>query len=49
MPPEGFDDSVAKRWDRIPPNIPISKLMKHVTRAIEASDVALTPPVAKNC
>ena len=30
------------------PNILVSKLMKHVTQAIEASDVALTPPVAKN-
>ena len=29
-------------------NIPVSELIKHVTRAIEASDVALTPPVAKN-
>ena len=29
------------------PNIPVSELIKHVTRAIEASDVALTPPVVK--
>ena len=29
------------------PNIPVSELIKHATRAIEASDVALTPPVTK--
>jgi hypothetical protein len=30
------------------PNIPVSKLIKHITRAIEASDVALTPAIVKN-
>ena len=29
-------------------NIPVSELMKHITRAIEASDIALTPLVVKN-
>ena len=28
-------------------NIPISELIKHVTQAIEASDVASTPSVTK--
>ena len=27
------------------PNIPVSELIKRVTRAVDASDVALTPPV----
>ena len=33
---------------RFHPNIPVSELIKHVTRAIEANDVASTPLVAKN-
>ena len=28
-------------------NIPVSELIKHVAQAIEASNVASTPPVAK--
>ena len=28
-------------------NIPVSELIRHVTRAIEASDIASTPLVAK--
>ena len=28
-------------------NIPITELIKHITRAVEASDVASTPPVAE--
>ena len=46
-PPEGFADPVAKQWIRFCSIIPVSELIKHVTRAIEASDVASTPPVAK--
>ena len=33
---------------RFCPNILVSELIKYVTRAIEASDVALTPSVAEN-
>ena len=47
MPPEGFADPVTSDRTGFHSNIPVSKLIKHVTRAIEASDVASTPPVAK--
>ena len=47
MPPEGLADPVMSDGTRFHSNIPISELIKHVTRAIEASDVASTPLVAK--
>ena len=45
MPPEGFTDPVMSDRTEFRSNIPVSELIKHVTRAIEASDVASTPPV----
>ena len=47
MPPEGFADLVMSDRTRFHLNIPISELIKRVTRAIEASDIASTPPVVK--
>ena len=47
MTPEGFVDPVTSDETRFYSNIPISKLIKRVTRAIEASDVASTPLVVK--
>ena len=47
MPPEVFADPVTSEGTRFCSNIPISELIKRVTRAIEASDVASTPPVVK--
>jgi len=47
MPPEGFVDPVTSDGTRFCLNIPVSELIKHITRAIEAGDVASTPPVAK--
>ena len=47
MPPEGFADPVMSDGTRFCSNIPVSELIKRVTRAIEASDVTSTPPVAK--
>ena len=39
MPHEGHADSIT--------NMPVSKLTERVTRAIEASDVSSTPPIAE--
>ena len=47
MPPEGFADPVMSDGTGFHSNIPVSELIKRVTRAIEASDVALTPLVTK--
>ena len=47
MPPEGFADPVTSDGTGFCSNIPISELIKNVTRAIKASDVTSTPPVAK--
>ena len=47
MPPEGFADPVTRDGTRFRSNIPVSELIKRVTRAIEASDITSTPPVAK--
>ena len=47
MPPEGFADPITSDRTRFCSNIPASELIKRVTRAIEASDVASTPPVAE--
>ena len=47
MPPEGFADLVTSDKTGFRSNIHISELIKHVTRAVEASDVASAPPVAE--
>ena len=47
MPHEGFADPVTSDGTRFRSNIPVRELIKRVTRAIEASDVASTPLVAK--
>ena len=47
MPPEGFADPITSDGTGFRLNIPISELIKRVIRAIEASDVASTPLVAK--
>ena len=47
MPPEGFADPVTSDGTRFHSNILVSELIKRVTQAIEASDVASTPTVAK--
>ena len=47
MPPEGFADPITSNGARFRSNISISELIKHVTRAIKASDVNSTPPVAE--
>ena len=46
MPHKGFADPIKNDRTRFRSNIPISVLAEHVTRAIEASDVSSTPPVA---
>ena len=47
MPPEGFADPITSDGTGFHSNIPISELIKRVTQAIEASDVASTPPIVK--
>ena len=47
MPPEGFADPVMSDETGFRSNIPVSELIKRITRAIEASDIASTPPIAK--
>ena len=47
MPHEGFADPVTSDGTRYHSNMLASELAKHVTRAIEASDVNSTPPVAE--
>ena len=47
MPPGGFADPVTRNEIGFRLNIPVCELIKRVTRAIEASDIASTPPVAK--
>ena len=47
MPPKGFIDPITSDETRFCSNTPISKLIKCVTRAIEASDIASIPPVVK--
>ena len=47
MPPEGFADPITSDGTGFCSNIPVSELIKRVTRAIEASDVASTPPVVE--
>ena len=47
MPPEGFANPITSDGTRFRSNIPDSELIKCVTRAIEASDVASIPLVVK--
>ena len=47
MPPEVFADPITSDGTRFYSNIPVSELIRRVTRAIEAGDIASTPPVAK--
>ena len=46
-PPGGFANPVTSNMIGFRSNIPVSELIRRVTRAIETSDVASTPPVAK--
>ena len=47
MPHEGYADPITNDGPRFHLNMPVSELTERVTRAIEASDVSSTPPVAK--
>ena len=47
MPPKGFANPVMNDGTRFCLNILVSELIKRITRAIDASDVASTPPVEK--
>ena len=47
MPHEGYVDPVMNDRPGFHSNIPDSELIEHVTRAIEASDISSTPPVAE--
>ena len=47
MPHEGYVDPVTNDRPVFHSNIPISELTERNTRAIEASDVSSTPPIAE--
>ena len=47
MPHEGYDDPVMNDGLGFLSNAPVSELTKCVTRAIEASDVSLAPPIVE--
>ena len=47
MPHEGYANPVMNDGPGFRSNAPVSELTERVTRAIEASDVSSTPPVAK--
>ena len=47
MPHEGYADPVTNDEPRFHSDMPVSKLTKRVTRAIEASDVSSTPLVTE--
>ena len=47
MPPEGFADPVTSDGTKFCSNIPISELIKRITRAIKASVINSAPPVAE--
>ena len=47
MPHEGYADPVMNNGPRFHSNMPISELTERINRAIEASDVSSTPPVAE--
>ena len=48
MPHEGYADCVTNDGPGFHSNMPDSELTERVTRAIEASDVSLAPPVVRN-
>ena len=47
MPHEGYADPITNEGPGSHSNMPVSELPKSDTRAIEASDVSSTPPVAE--
>ena len=47
MPYEGYANPITNDEPRFHSNAPVSELTKHVTQAIEASDVSSTPLVMK--
>ena len=47
MPHEGYVDLVTNDGLGFHSDMPVSELTERVTRAIKASDVSSTPPVAK--
>ena len=47
MPYKGYADPITNDGPGFHLDMPVSKLTKHDTRAIEASDVSTTPPVAE--
>ena len=47
MPHEGYANPVMNDRPRFHSNVPVSELTERVTRAIKASDVSSTPPVAE--
>ena len=47
MPHEGYDDPIINNGPGCHSNMLVSDLAERVTRAIEASDVSSTPPVAE--
>ena len=47
MPHEGYADPIMNDGPRFHSNMPVSELVEHVTRAIKASNVSSTPPVAE--
>ena len=47
MPPKGYADPVMNDELGFYSNMPDSELTERITRAIEASDVSSTPPVAE--
>ena len=47
MPHEGYADLVMNDGPRFHSDIPVRELTERVTRAIEASDVSLAPPIVE--
>ena len=47
MPHEGYADPIMNDGSKFHSDMPVSELIEHVTRAIEASNGNSTPPVAK--
>ena len=47
MPHKGYADPIMNDGPRFYSDIPVSELIEHDTRAIEASVISSTPPVAE--
>ena len=47
MPHEGFVDPITNDGPRFHSNMPISELTERVPRAMKASDISSTPPIAE--